>query len=212
MTVWGRCQGRGRCTGVLIECSIVKASFIRLLALLSCDGPSIAHNEAKILKDNIHKTILKLQEDDVDTGHFYVQVLDYLRETAHCLRFISQPIFEYIDNNHPPLTGDQQMEMTEFAQKVNLFFSDVIQVIKKSDYDKLENVFTSQAALLDEVTRIKKRQLKRIKKQEVGTKNSVLYLNTLTETKNLLLYCVNLLKAQRDFVNYNKSNSNNASE
>ncbi len=50
--------------------------------------------------------------------------------------------------------------------------------------------------------KLKKRQLKRIKSKQTGTKNSELILNTLTETKNLLLYTVNLLKAQRDFVEY----------
>ena len=166
------------------------------------------NHETKVLKHNIHTTITKLKEDDIETGHFYVQALDYLRETAHSLRFISHPIFEYIDNNHPDLTREQQAELTELSHEMNLFFSDIIQVIKKAEYDKLESVFQKQVALLEDINLIMKRQLKRIKKKEVGTKNSVLYLNTLSETKNLLLYCVNLLKAQRDFVKYNRSNTN----
>ena len=166
------------------------------------------NRETKTLKDNIHKTIAKLQEDDIETGHFYVQVLDYLRETAHSLRFISHPVFEYINNNHPELIKEQQAEMMELSLEVNLFFSEIIQIIKKEEYDKLENVFKRQVQLLEKITHIKKIQLKRIRKKEVGTKNSVLYLNTLTETKNLLLFCVNLLKAQRDFVLYNQSNNN----
>ncbi len=165
------------------------------------------NKETKILKNNIHKTIIRLQEDDIETGHFYVQVLDYLREIAHCLNFIAKPVFEYIDNNHPAFNKEQQKELKDFSMEMNLFFSDTIQTIKKADYDKLENVFKKQINLLDKITSIKTKQLKRIKKQEVGTKNSILYLNTFTETKNLLLYCVNLLKAQRDFVIYNKSNN-----
>jgi len=167
----------------------------------------LLNKETKILKGNIHMTVAKLQEDEVETGHFYVQVLDYLREIAHSLTFIAEPVFEYIDNNHPPLHVDQQNEMKEFSQEVNLYLSDIIQIIKKADYEKLEGVFSKQTELLEEINQIQKRQLKRIKKQIVGTKNSTLYLNTLTETKNLLLYCVNLLKAQRDFVLYNKSNN-----
>ena len=163
------------------------------------------NKETKILKDNIHKTVIKLQEDDIDTGHFYVQSLDYLRETAHSLTFIAEPIFEYIDNNHPGLNDDQQDELKEFTQDVNLFFSSIIQVIKKADYEKPEAVFNRKSALLDDINKIQKRQLKRIKKQAVGTKNSLIYLSTLNETKNLILYCVNLLKAQRDFVVHNKS-------
>jgi len=45
-----------------------------------------------------------------------------------------------------------------------------------------------------------------IKREEAGTKNSLLFLNTLTESKNLILNSINILKAQRDFVNYSKNN------
>lgn len=165
------------------------------------------NKEAKLLKANLHQTIVKLQEDDIQTGHFYVQVLDYLRETAHCLRYIAEAVFEYIDNNHNPLNRDQKSELQDFAHEVNLFFSDIIQVIKKADYDKLDDIFEDQSDLLNNLNKISNRQLKRIKKKDVGTKNSVLYLNTLNETKNLILFCVNLLKAQRDFVQYTRSNN-----
>jgi hypothetical protein len=46
--------------------------------------------------------------------------------------------------------------------------------------------------------------LKRIKKGEAGTKNGLLYLGVLAETKSLLLDTINLLKAERDFIIYNK--------
>jgi len=161
------------------------------------------NKEVKLLKNNIYQTITKLQEDDIESGHYYVQVLDYLRETAHCLTFITDPVFTYIDNNHPPLVKGQQNDLQELAELVNSFFSDIIQSIKNSDYINLDDLLENQQNLLDSIMKMKKRQLKRIKSRETGTKNSELVLNTLTETKNLLLYSVNLLKAQRDFVMYN---------
>jgi len=161
------------------------------------------NKDVKLLKNNIYQTIAKLQEDDIESGHYYVQVLDYLRETAHCLTFIADPVFTYIDNNHPPLVKGQQNDLQELNKLVNSFFSGIIQSIKKSDYLNLDDLLENQQNLLDTIMKMKKRQLKRIKSRETGTKNSELVLNTLTETKNLLLYSVNLLKAQRDFVMYN---------
>jgi len=160
----------------------------------------------KRLKDNLSKTILKLQEDDIETGHYYVQVLDYLRETAHCLTFISAPIFEYIDNNHPPLNEDQVEDIHKFLKEMNGFFNQVLMIIKGKEFKKLDKVNESQNVLIENITRLKKKQLKRIKNQESGTKNSILYLNVLTESKNLLLYIVNLLKANRDFIIHNANN------
>ncbi len=170
------------------------------------------NKETKILKDNVFQTITKLQEDDVESGHYYVQVLDYLRETAHCLTFIAEPVFEYILNNHPPLNKDQQTDLQDTAQDVNEFFSEIIQMIKKEDYSDLDSPIKKQVDLLDSFTKLKKRQLKRIKNKETGMKNTTIYLNTLTESKNLVLYTINLLKAQRDFVVYNNENGNKVLE
>jgi phosphate/sulfate permease len=166
----------------------------------------LLNSEIKILKDNIYETVAKLKEDDVESGHHYVQVLDYLRETAHCLTFIADPVFEYINNNHPALNKDQQAELRDTAQRINEFFTKVIKIIKIEEYSTLDNVISSQASLLDTFTKLKKRQLKRIKNRETGMKSSTIYLNTLTESKNLILYTINLLKAQRDFVAYSKEN------
>jgi phosphate/sulfate permease len=164
------------------------------------------NQEIKVLKNNVFQTISKLQEDDVESGHHYVQVLDYLRETAHCLTFISDPIFEYINNNHPALRKDQQDELSDAAQKINDFFTEVIKIIKNEEYGNLDKALSRQASLLETLPKLKKRQLKRIKNREVGMKNSTIYLNTLTESKNLILYVINLLKAQRDFVEYSNKN------
>jgi Na+/phosphate symporter len=164
------------------------------------------NKEIKILKDNIYQTISKLQEDDVESGHHYVQVLDYLRETAHCLTFIADPVFEYIDNNHPALIKDQEVELRDTAQHLNEFFTEVIKIIKNEEYSTLDKVIPRQTSLLDTFTKLKKKQLKRIKNRETGMKSSTIFLNTLNESKNLVLYTINLLKAQRDFVAYNNEN------
>ncbi len=44
------------------------------------------NKKAKYLKDNIHNTIIQLQEDSIETGHYYVQVLDFLREIVWATR------------------------------------------------------------------------------------------------------------------------------
>ena len=42
----------------------------------------------------------------------------------------------------------------------------------------------------------------RIKENEIGTRNSMLVFNILEEYKNIILNIVNLLKSQRDFINF----------
>jgi Na+/phosphate symporter len=77
-----------------------------------------------------------------------------------------------------------------------------IRIITQGDYAKLPALIEQQQAIFAKMRDNRKKQLKRIKNEKAGTKVSLLYLNALHETQNLLLHWVNLVKAQRDFVNY----------
>lgn len=164
------------------------------------------NNEIKADRNNLHKMILKLHEDDVETGHYYVQVLDYLKETANCLSHIAQPVFEYIDNNHPPLSEEQRLELTELRNEIASFFKASAKLLKEEVFKKIDELIIKQKKLLEEINKLQKRQYKRIKRQESGTKISILYIGILNESKNLLLHSVKMIKAQRDFLEFNIQN------
>ncbi len=157
------------------------------------------NKETKKLKSNIYNTVRKLQEESIDSGLYYVQVLDYLRETAHCLTYISEPFFEHLDNNHKPLSADQFEDLKHLNKEVQKLIFDSVEMIQKSEYSKLQTLIEQQTTILDHLRMLRKNQLKRIKKEKQGTKVSMLYLSMLHETQNMLLHLINLLKAQRDF-------------
>jgi len=158
--------------------------------------------KTKELKREAYITLKKLEEDAVDSGHYYIQILDYLREISHCLNFISESSYEYLDNNHPALHPAQKAELTELITQFNALFALIDKVLKENTFADLEQVNTRQKAMLDAIHKMKKRQIRLIKAEQVGTRNSMLYFNILGESKNLLLYTINMLKSHRDFVLY----------
>jgi phosphate/sulfate permease len=160
------------------------------------------NKHTKKLKDNIYKTVDKLREDSVETGHYYVQTLDYLREIAHCVNYISEPCFEHVNNNHKGLLPVQKNELTKIMQGNVKLIALILDIIHKEAFTRQEEAFKLQTELLNTLDQTRKAQIKRIKNSEAGTKNSLLYLNILSETKNLILFMINLLKSHRDFVVY----------
>lgn len=158
--------------------------------------------KTKMFKDKIYPTILRLQKSSVETGHYHVQVLGYLRETAHCLTFISRPSYDYVDNNHPSFIEVQNDEVLTINNKVTELMNYIITIIEKNDFKNIELAIKKQAILINKITEYQKNQIKRIKKEEVGTRNSILFNGLLHETKSMILHATNLLKAQRDFVIY----------
>lgn len=159
------------------------------------------NRHTKKLKDEIHIVVSKLKDDSIETGHYYVQVLDFLREIAHCINYISEPGLNHVENNHKGLLGPQKTELTKLSKDVTQLINMVSKAIEKDDYTIREQVLKIQQDVIDDIERARKAQVKRIKSKEAGTKNSVLYLNILAETKNLVLFITNLYKSQRDFYN-----------
>ena len=161
--------------------------------------------EAKSLKDQVPFVVQKLSEDSITTGPFYVQLLDYLREIAHSINFIAEPAFDYVDNNHKSLVPEQIDELNRIQAKLEDFFKTINRLLNDNDYDlnQIEKAFGKQKDLLSSLSRFRKEQIRRIKAEKVGTRNSVLYLGIINETKNLVLYSGNLLKASRDFTTTN---------
>ncbi len=157
-------------------------------------------------KNNIHKTIIKLKEDDIKTGHYYIRVIDHMREIGICLAHCSQPIFEYIDNNHPPLIDEQKKELGQFRELISDYFDSALKLIKNSDFEIIDKILKKQYDVVGFIDSLSIQQIKRIKKQEAGTKNSILYLGFLNESRNLLLITEKLIKAQRNFLLHNREN------
>jgi len=169
------------------------------------DNIAALNAKTKKLKDNIHKTVDKLREDSVETGHYYVQALDYLREIAHCMNYISEPCYNHINNNHKGLLASQRNETAKISAEITKLINLNIEIINQQSFQRQEEALKIQANLLELIDQARKNQVKRIKTSETGTKNSLLYLNLLSETKNLVLFIGNLLKSHRDFVVYTRA-------
>ena len=157
------------------------------------------NKKSKKLKSKILGTIAKLQQDSVDSGHYYVQVIDYRREMAHSINYIVVPLLEHLENNHKPFLKEQNDEFVHFISEIDAFFNFVLHQVKEKYFENLDEVISKRDELIEKLTKLEKTQIKRIKNKEVNTRNSMVYFKLISETKNLLHHTVNMVKAQRDF-------------
>jgi len=156
--------------------------------------------EAKKLKSRIFIVLKQLEENSIDSGPHYVQILDYLREMAHSLTFISKPAYEHTNNNHKPLSAGQLGNLEKISGQLTEMFGSILHIIETQNYDSLHEIYEKQESLLKLIRKLRKEQIKNLKShQESSTKGSILYFNILYETQNFLLHSINLLKSQRDF-------------
>ena len=158
------------------------------------------YNTAHNRKYEIHNTLIALSDNYISTGHYYVQVVDYVNEVTKALVHITRPSFDHIDNNHAGFSEEQIRDLKEIEEKVSVIYGMVIHMLHNNDYSKIDQTLYLRDSLFEEFAQVIKRQIARIKTGETSTRASMLYLDIISETKTMILQSRNLLKAQKHFV------------
>jgi phosphate/sulfate permease len=148
----------------------------------------------KQIKTDLPETLKKFDEHQIMSGHYYVQVIDHLKETSNSLYHIVAPAYKHIDNNHP-LDHEQSAELKNFNEEMNEFFNYVLSIIHNNDLFKEDELTKRRDELIDTINKIIRNRIKILKKKQKGTKVSITYIDMLTETKNLALHTVELVKS-----------------
>ena len=147
-------------------------------------------------------TLIKLQDDAVETGHYYVQVLDFLYEVSKSLMFITKSSFEYIDNNHKGLSAKQVVDLENINKEVSKVYAEITEMLRTSNFSDFERIMAKRDNIFDLFVENIKSQIKRVKDKDSSIRNSILYLDIVNETKAMLLQARNLMRAQRLFIGY----------
>ncbi len=150
-------------------------------------------------------TLRKLQSSDVNTAHYYVQVVDYLNEMTKALAHITRPAFDHIDNNHEGLSKDQARDLMRINDDVEEIYRMINTMLHTGDFTNIETVLSLRDELFESIADAIKSELTRINENRSNTKASMLYLTILNETKNMVLQSRNLLKSQQYFLKHKDS-------
>ena len=156
---------------------------------------------ARKRKYSVLTTLKALQEQKIETAHFYVQVVDYLSEVSKALLHCTRPAYEHINNNHKGLSKEQIADLKMVNDQVDVIFSRINAMMRNKDFSDLDEIMQMRESLFNTIAECIKNQVKRIKTEDTSTKANMLYLNILNETKNMVLQSRNLLKSQAYFLN-----------
>lgn len=160
----------------------------------------VLYHDANKRKYGIMMTIKKLQDQKIETAHFYVQVVDYITEVTKALLHCTRPAYEHIDNNHKGFTEEQIVDLKLINDEVENIFNVVNEMLTNKDFSRLDDVLVMRDALFEIMAERIKNQIRRIKAGEASTRASALYFNILNETKTMILQSRNLLKSQAHFL------------
>jgi len=155
--------------------------------------------EVDDLKGNIFYFIKSLDEDSVEASRFYIHLLDYLQEMVNSTRYITRNSFEHVNNNHKNLKFNQIRDLKRIDKKLQELFTEIKYTFDEHDFERLDDILAEKQQLLDTVSEMIEKQIKRIRTSESSPKNTKLYFGLLLESKDLISSTLNLIELFREF-------------
>ncbi|MBK8967180.1 MAG: inorganic phosphate transporter [Saprospiraceae bacterium] len=156
--------------------------------------------QATQLKYNANKALDKIEMDEIEAGHFYILVVEYLWEMTQHAANIVRPSLDHIDNNHKPMLSVQINELKAINNKLNAYIEKTTKVFEKQNGEEATRLYEEITPVVRLIRSVRKKQIKRIKEHTIGTRNSVLFLNHLSELRNLALFSNRLVKVYLDMI------------
>ncbi len=176
----------------------------RLLHQLNKESEALYRRYKNLRHNEVVPTLKRIESASVEIGMFYVQNIDYFYEISKSLKVITESSYKFIDNNHEGLSKEQYEDLQTLADAVIDVSYDFLNMIKARNYSNFDNMLEKRHLISDLFSKASKNQIKRAKGNTSGTRNSILYLSILNETKIIALQSSNLMKSQKRLVKLDK--------
>ncbi len=158
------------------------------------------NRECEKIRSSANKKIDLIDPDEMEAGHMYVIISDYLKELGDVVNDIVRLSLNHVDNNHKPLLKEQIDELIELHEQIKDRFVLTINAFKNFDSAEIQTLRDRLPSFVKKVRAARKNQIKRIKNHEIGTRNSILYLGLLGEFRNLAIFSNRMLTVFEDLV------------
>ena len=98
----------------------------------------------------------------VEKGLYYYQGNDFASEIIFSIRRLAEPMKDHIDNNFSPLSPVQKDDFGKVSEQIISFLRNCATMIRKNDYIGFEELIAESITLMNQLTALKKGELKRI--------------------------------------------------
>lgn len=115
----------------------------------------------------------------------------------YCLKRICDPCKEHVDNKFTPLSERATNEFIPIRDEMTALMTKATEVLANKAYDQTDALLRGRRH--SEKTRslhMRKEQMDRIQERDVNVKASMVYLNVLQESQELVSYWRHLLRAK----------------
>lgn len=156
------------------------------------------------LKSNVFYFIKNLDDNSVEASKFYILILGYLQDMVQSIDFITANSYSHVNNNHKQLKFNQIRDLKTIDGQLQNLLQLLEDSFKTEDFNKIDLILDDKQVVLDTVSELISKQIRRIRTTETSPKNTKLYFSLLIETNDLVKSIMNLLELFKEFNKLNK--------
>jgi phosphate/sulfate permease len=157
------------------------------------------------LKSNVFYFIKNLDDNSVEASKFYILILGHLQDMVQSIDFITATSYSHVNNNHKKLKFNQISGLKSIDRQLQQLLLVLEDSFKSEDFYKIDLILNDKQVLLETVSDLITKQIKRIRTTETSPKNSKLYFALLLETNDLVKSIMSLLELFKEFNKLNKN-------
>ena len=165
---------------------------------------SSTDDQKKMLKKRRPKEILGLRRIPIpiaiEKNTWFHLGSNSCEQMLYCLKRICEPCKEHVDNNFNPISKDCIAEFLPIREELCQLMDRTQTVIENNNYAEADDILVKGDALKNKISALRKQQMNRMQEADsTSLKASMVYLNILQESQELVSIWRHLLRASRFF-------------
>lgn len=165
---------------------------------------SSTDDQKKMLKKRRRKEILGLRRIPIpiaiEKNTWFHLGSNSCEQMLYCLKRICEPCKEHVDNNFNPISKDCIAEFLPIREELCQLMERTRTVIENNNYTEADDILVKGDALKNKISALRKQQMNRMQEADsTSLKASMVYLNILQESQELVSIWRHLLRASRFF-------------
>lgn len=161
-------------------------------------------DQKKMLKKRRRKELLGLRRIPItiaiEKNTWFHLGSNSCEEMLYCLKRICEPCKEHVDNNFNPISKDCVTEFLPVREELCRLMERTRTAIENNNYEEADDILAMGDVLKNSISSLRKQMMNRMQEADnASLKASMVYLNILQESQELVSIWRHLLRASRFF-------------
>ena len=138
-------------------------------------------------------------DEAVQKNTWFHLAANSLTQIFYCLKRISDPCLEHVDNYFNPLPDEYKKQYLPIRDEVVEMFAKAYEIVHEEEYNQIDALLTEGKSLKSRLSEMRSEEQNNFSREGTNIRLHFLYLNTLQETQELVSSLRHLLRATKRF-------------